>query len=164
MASMTHPICSMVNVNGRRWSGVSPFAAATSASRSRLFFSRAFSSHAFWSSRVAIRVIDRMYTLLGGTSVFETSCLQQHFRDVHVASQHMMVAEPVMELAGRVMVGLDDKGISTLDTSGVALAAIQGLHLEIAELRDEIARLRRLVDAEDESREEGAEHEAPHSR
>jgi alkylation response protein AidB-like acyl-CoA dehydrogenase len=56
----------------------------------------------------AIRVIDRMYTVMGGTSVFETSCLQQHFRDVHVASQHMMVAEPVMELAGRVMLGLDD--------------------------------------------------------
>lgn len=56
----------------------------------------------------AIRVVDRMYTVMGGTSVFETSCLQQHFRDAHVASQHMMVAEPVMELAGRVMLGLDD--------------------------------------------------------
>jgi alkylation response protein AidB-like acyl-CoA dehydrogenase len=56
----------------------------------------------------AIRIIDRMYTVMGGSSVFETSCLQQHFRDVHVASQHMMVAEPVMELAGRVMLGLDD--------------------------------------------------------
>ena len=43
------------------------------------------------------------------TSVYETSCLQQHFRDVHVASAHMMVGEPVMELAGRVMLGLDDK-------------------------------------------------------
>jgi len=56
----------------------------------------------------SIRVIDRMYTVMGGTSVFETSCLQQHFRDVHVASQHMMVAEPVLELSGRVMLGLDD--------------------------------------------------------
>jgi alkylation response protein AidB-like acyl-CoA dehydrogenase len=58
----------------------------------------------------AIEVIDRMYTVLGGTSVFETSCLQRHFRDVHVASQHMMVGEPVMEMAGRVMLGLDDAG------------------------------------------------------
>ena len=57
----------------------------------------------------SIDVIDRMYTLLGGTSVYEMSCLQRHFRDVHVASQHMMVGEPVMELAGRVMLGLDDK-------------------------------------------------------
>ena len=57
----------------------------------------------------SIDVIDQMYRLMGGTSVYETSCLQQHFRDVHVASAHMMVGEPVMELAGRVMLGLDDK-------------------------------------------------------
>lgn len=56
----------------------------------------------------ALGVIDRMYTIAGGTSIYETSCLQQHFRDVHVVSQHMMVAEPVMELAGRVLLGLDD--------------------------------------------------------
>jgi alkylation response protein AidB-like acyl-CoA dehydrogenase len=58
---------------------------------------------------VSIQVIDKMYSVMGGTSVFETSCLQQHFRDVHVASQHMMVGEPIMELAGRVMLGLDDE-------------------------------------------------------
>lgn len=58
--------------------------------------------------QVSIKVIDRMYTLMGGSSIYETSCLQAHFRDVHTASQHMMVAETVMELAGRVMIGLDD--------------------------------------------------------
>ena len=60
---------------------------------------------------VSINVIDKMYSVMGGTSVFETSCLQQHFRDVHVASQHMMVGEPIMELAGRVMLGLDEEAI-----------------------------------------------------
>lgn len=59
----------------------------------------------------AIEVIDQMYRLMGGTSVYETSCLQQHFRDVHVAAAHMMVGEPVMELAGRVMLGLDDRAL-----------------------------------------------------
>ena len=59
----------------------------------------------------SIDVISRMYRLVGGTSIFETSCLQQHFRDVHVASQHMMVGQPVMELAGRVLLGLDDSAI-----------------------------------------------------
>ncbi len=57
----------------------------------------------------AINIIDRMYTTVGGSSVYEESALQRHFRDVHVASQHMMVAEPVMELAGRVMSGIDDQ-------------------------------------------------------
>ena len=66
---------------------------------------RAANVHAVNTS---VEVIDKMYTMVGGTSVFETSCLQQHFRDVHVATQHMMVAEPVMELAGRVILGLDD--------------------------------------------------------
>ena len=60
------------------------------------------------ATTTAVDVIDRMYTVVGGSSVFEDSCLQRNLRDVHVATQHMMVAEPVMELAGRVMVGLDD--------------------------------------------------------
>ncbi|MCH2626143.1 MAG: acyl-CoA dehydrogenase family protein [Acidimicrobiales bacterium] len=59
----------------------------------------------------SIEVIDLMYTTVGGTSVFEESPLQRHFRDVHVASQHMMVAEPVMELAGRVMSAIDDTAL-----------------------------------------------------
>jgi len=59
----------------------------------------------------SINVIDKMYSVMGGTSVYEDSCLQQHFRDVHVASQHMMVGEPVMELAGRVMLDLDTQAL-----------------------------------------------------
>lgn len=61
------------------------------------------------SVTTAINVIDRMYTTVGGSSVYEESALQRHFRDVHVASQHMMVSEPVMELAGRVISGIDDQ-------------------------------------------------------
>ncbi len=61
--------------------------------------------------QVSARVIDRMYSAMGGTSVFESSCLQRHFRDVHVVTQHMMNADSVMELAGRVLLGQDEKGI-----------------------------------------------------
>jgi hypothetical protein len=32
--------------------------------------------------------------------------LQRRFRDAHVATQHMMVAPPTYELAGRVLLGL----------------------------------------------------------
>jgi len=59
----------------------------------------------------AVDVIDEMYTVVGGTSVFDDSILQRNFRDVHVATQHMMVGEPVMELAGRVLLGLDDSAL-----------------------------------------------------
>ena len=54
-----------------------------------------------------MKVVDLMYNLGGGTSVYRTSPLQRHFRDVHVASQHMMIATPTLETVGRVMLGLE---------------------------------------------------------
>ncbi|MFT6557946.1 acyl-CoA dehydrogenase family protein [Sneathiella sp.] len=55
----------------------------------------------------AARVIDRMYRLGGGTSVYAKSPLQRHFRDVHVATQHMMVSDATLELVGRLFVGVE---------------------------------------------------------
>jgi alkylation response protein AidB-like acyl-CoA dehydrogenase len=52
------------------------------------------------------RVADRMYHLGGGSSVYRRSPLQRIFRDVHVATQHMMVAPPTLELTGRLLLGL----------------------------------------------------------
>jgi hypothetical protein len=54
-----------------------------------------------------------MYEAGGGTSIYATSPLQRHFRDVHVLTQHMMVAPPVYELTGRLFLGLDTD-VSTL--------------------------------------------------
>ena len=48
-----------------------------------------------------------MYNLAGGTSVYETSNLQRHFRDVHVATQHIMVAPSTLETIGRLYLGLE---------------------------------------------------------
>lgn len=59
------------------------------------------------AARSSVRTVDLMYNLGGGTSVYKTSPLQRFFRDVHVASQHMQVATPTMETAGRHMLGLD---------------------------------------------------------
>ena len=55
-------------------------------------------------------MIDQLYSIAGGNSVYETSPLQRHKRDVHVAAQHMMNADSVMELAGRVLLGVDEHG------------------------------------------------------
>jgi len=57
------------------------------------------------AARTSARVVDLMYNLGGGTSVYKTSPLQRIFRDVHVASQHMMIAPPTMELAGKLLLG-----------------------------------------------------------
>jgi len=55
----------------------------------------------------AARAVDAMYNAGGGTSVYATSPLQRCFRDVHVATQHMMVAPATYELVGRLLVGLE---------------------------------------------------------
>ncbi len=51
--------------------------------------------------------VDRMYHLAGGSSVYLRSPLQRIFRDVHVVTQHMMVAPATLELTGRLFLGLE---------------------------------------------------------
>jgi indole-3-acetate monooxygenase len=58
------------------------------------------------ATRTAADVTRSMYDLGGGSSVFLSSRLQRRFRDVHVVTQHMMIAQPTYELAGRVLLGL----------------------------------------------------------
>jgi len=65
------------------------------------------------ATRASAAAVDRMYTLAGGSSVYQRSPLQRIFRDVHVATQHMMVAAPTLELTGRLFLGLET------DTSGL---------------------------------------------
>ncbi len=55
----------------------------------------------------AAAVVDAMYTLGGGTSIYASSRLQRCLRDIHVATQHIMVAQPTYELSGRFLLGLD---------------------------------------------------------
>lgn len=59
------------------------------------------------ATRSAARVVDLMYEAGGGTSVYASNPLQRHFRDVHVATQHIMVAPPTWTLAGAVLLGHD---------------------------------------------------------
>lgn len=54
----------------------------------------------------ATAVVDAMYTLAGGTSVYAASPLQRQFRDVHVATQHFMVSPNILETVGRLFLGL----------------------------------------------------------
>ena len=65
---------------------------------------RLATTHATQASAAAV---DRMYTLAGGSSVYQRSPLQRIFRDVHVATQHMMVSPSTFELTGRLLLGLE---------------------------------------------------------
>ena len=53
------------------------------------------------------RAVDAMYDAGGGSSIYKSSPLQRCFRDLHAASQHMMVSSSTLELAGRVLAGLE---------------------------------------------------------
>lgn len=74
---------------------------ATVAERARL---RMAATHAVESSRAAV---DLMYGLAGGSAIYAGSAMQRRFRDMHTATQHMMVGQPTWELAGRVLMDLD---------------------------------------------------------
>lgn len=50
-------------------------------------------------------VVEAMYNLAGGSSVYNASPLQRQFRDVHVATQHIMVSPAILETAGRLFLG-----------------------------------------------------------
>ena len=65
---------------------------------------RLASTHAVESAAAAV---DTAYTLAGGSAIYETSPLQRRFRDVHAATQHMLVGPATWELAGRSLLGLD---------------------------------------------------------
>lgn len=57
-------------------------------------------------TRTAADVVRTAYDTAGGSAVYASHPLQRRFRDAHVATQHMMVASPTLELAGRVLLGL----------------------------------------------------------
>ncbi len=59
------------------------------------------------ATHTCAQVVDLMYHLGGGSSVYRTSPLQRIFRDVHVATQHMMVSTGTLELTGRLLLGLE---------------------------------------------------------
>ena len=51
--------------------------------------------------------VDLMYTVAGGSSLYARSPLQRHFRDIHAATQHMMVAQPTWELSAKALLGIE---------------------------------------------------------
>ena len=59
-----------------------------------------------WSAAAAV---DRLYHAAGGSAIYTRSPLQRCFRDVHVATQHIMVAQPTWEMVGKVRLGIDPK-------------------------------------------------------
>jgi alkylation response protein AidB-like acyl-CoA dehydrogenase len=55
----------------------------------------------------AAHAVDLMYNAGGGSSIYATNRLQRCFRDVHAATQHIMVAPVTQEVVGRILLGLE---------------------------------------------------------
>jgi indole-3-acetate monooxygenase len=53
----------------------------------------------------AVRATDAAYTVSGGSAVFTSSPLQRCLRDVHTATQHLMVSPRLHETFGRFLLG-----------------------------------------------------------
>lgn len=60
-----------------------------------------------FAAETCARVVDRAYTLAGGTAVYDTSVLGRCLRDAHVVTQHIMTAPKLYETLGKALLGLD---------------------------------------------------------
>lgn len=58
------------------------------------------------ATRASAAICRDLHDLAGGAAVYLNNPLQRRFRDAHVATQHMMIAPPTLEVAGRVLLGL----------------------------------------------------------
>jgi alkylation response protein AidB-like acyl-CoA dehydrogenase len=86
---------------GRAWASAQAGGRVDVATRGRI---RLACVHAAESSA---RATDVVYTLGGGTSVYEASPLQRCLRDAHVATQHLMVSPRLYETLGKMFFGQD---------------------------------------------------------
>ena len=84
---------------GAAWSAATESGEVPAAMRAGL---RLAATHAIGAAR---DVTVAMYELGGGAAVYDTNPLQRQLRDVHVATQHMLVAPSTWELAGRQLLG-----------------------------------------------------------
>lgn len=54
----------------------------------------------------SVGVVEEMYNLGGGSSVYQTSRLQRYLRDINVARTHIMVSQQTLEIVGSLFFGL----------------------------------------------------------
>lgn len=65
---------------------------------------RLAATHAVESAAAAV---DAAWSLAGGSAIYATGPLERRFRDIHAATQHMLVGPATWELTGRSLLGLE---------------------------------------------------------
>ncbi len=89
----------LLNTMAELYAAASSGAELSVPQRARL---RLAATHAVTSSAQAV---DLMYNAGGASSIYASNPLQRQFRDVHVVTQHAMVAPAVHELVGKHLLG-----------------------------------------------------------
>ena len=59
------------------------------------------------ATTASAQAIDLMYQAAGTGAIWDTSPLQRYFRDVHMITQHAVVASPISEVAGKILLGIE---------------------------------------------------------
>ena len=85
---------------GQLWADLTVTGAITLDQRANL---RLATTHAI---RLAVQIVDKVYSMAGATAVYESNPIQRHFQDVHVMSQHLQARLAHYELVGRHWLGL----------------------------------------------------------
>ncbi len=82
------------------WDAVTTTGAPTLEQRANL---RLAATHGM---RLAVQIVDSIYTAAGATAAYEGNLIQRHFQDIHVISQHLQARLFHYELVGRHWLGL----------------------------------------------------------
>jgi alkylation response protein AidB-like acyl-CoA dehydrogenase len=85
---------------GGLWNEAASTGATTQAKRAIL---RLATTHAI---RLAVQVVDAVYSAAGVTAIYEGNPMQRYFQDIHVISQHMQARLFHYELVGQHILGL----------------------------------------------------------
>jgi alkylation response protein AidB-like acyl-CoA dehydrogenase len=91
----------LVDQVGRMWDRVLVGERASPGQRAEL---RLACHHAAFE---AARAVDLAYTAAGGASVYSSSPLQRCLRDIHAATQHVMLSPRNLETFAKVRLGLE---------------------------------------------------------
>jgi indole-3-acetate monooxygenase len=83
------------------WSGLTAGRMPTTAEQVRC------SATGAWVVAAAAAVVDVCYKAGGGTTLYDSSPLQRHLRDIHTLTQHIGVADGWLTRAGAFLVGKD---------------------------------------------------------
>lgn len=59
------------------------------------------------AAAASARVVDSMYHLGGGASIYQTSPLQRYFRDIHTMTQHVMISPKIMVTVGKTLLDVE---------------------------------------------------------